>query len=90
MPFVGSGKRDARPEKQYLVCEGGYKHVEASTFQDAVGLAKRIRWFSPDGAFSIYEVKTGIHFDVPKNTIFDDLTVVTMPTMPFHAKSPNL
>ena len=90
MLFFGGGMRDAPSGKQYVVCEGGYRQVEASTFQDAVGLAKRIRWFSPDGAFSIYEVQTGIHFEVPNNTIFDDLTLLTMPMLPLHAERPNL
>ncbi|PPQ36935.1 hypothetical protein SAMN06265338_10987 [Rhodoblastus acidophilus] len=90
MRFVGGGKNEVKSDKRYLVCEGGYKHGAASTYQDAVALAKKMRWFSPEGAFSIYEVQTGIHFDVPKNTIFDDLTLLTMPTAPFEAALPNL
>jgi len=90
MRLIGGGKHDAKSDKQYLVCEGGYKHRDASTFRDAVALAKKMRWFSPDGAFSIYEVHTGIHFDAPKNTLFEDLTLLTMPNASFHAPKPNL
>lgn len=87
MQLIDGGKHDAIPDKQYLVCEGGYTRGEAPTFQQAVTMAKRMRWFSPEGAFSIYEVRTGIHFEVPTNTVFDDLILMAYPNRPMNAAS---
>ncbi len=80
MRNLGGAGDGARPSEQpagkYIVCVGGYPRSEASTYREAVTLAKKMRWFAPDGAFSVYEVDTSIHFDVPESFFLDELAVL--------------
>ncbi|MCW2285508.1 hypothetical protein M2323_003349 [Rhodoblastus acidophilus] len=80
MHAVGGAEHGEKSDERYFVCDGGYRVGEAATFEEAVTLAKRLRWLSPDGAFSIYEVRTGIHFEVPRSTFTDDLARLASPS----------
>jgi hypothetical protein len=56
--------RDEKALGKYMVCVGGYPREALSTFAEAEARAWDLLRFEPRGDFSIYEVETGIHFDV--------------------------
>lgn len=66
------GSQGEKSQGKYMVCVGGYPREAASTFAEAEARACDLLWFEPDGDFSIYEVETGIHFDVPKRPRSDE------------------
>ena len=49
---------------KYMVCVGGYPRATMPTFAEAAARARDLTWFEPDDDLSIYEVETGIHFDI--------------------------
>lgn len=55
----------------YMVCIGGYPRESAPSFAAAAARALTMARFEADADFPIYEVETGIHFDVPLDPRFD-------------------
>ncbi|MCW2283357.1 hypothetical protein M2323_001229 [Rhodoblastus acidophilus] len=51
---------------RFIVCAGGYPLSHQSTFAAAADQARVFVKFMPSSEISIYEVETGIHFDVPE------------------------
>jgi hypothetical protein len=62
---------DAAPGK-YMVCVGGYPREAAPTFAAAEARACDLLRFAPEGDVSIYEVETGIHFEVAQSPRLDE------------------
>jgi len=58
--------RDCVAPGKYMVCIGGYPTATLDSFADAADRAREMVWRHPDGDFSIYEIETGIHFDLPR------------------------
>jgi len=56
----------------YMVCAGGYPREALPTFAAAEARAWDLAWFEPESDFTIYEVETGIHFDLPKAARTDE------------------
>jgi hypothetical protein len=63
-----------KPVGKYLVCVGGYPIMKLPSFSAAVeaAQAKISNWLGPEDDFSIYQIDTGIHFDIPCDPRFDD------------------
>jgi hypothetical protein len=57
--------------EKFIVCAGGYPLSRLPTFAAAAEQASAFVRFMPSGEFSIYDVETGIHFDVPAKGRFD-------------------
>lgn len=59
---------------EYLVCVGGYPVANLPSFSAAAkaAQARMSKRFGSDDDFSIYEIETGIHFDVPHGSRLDD------------------
>jgi hypothetical protein len=57
--------------EKYVVCAGGSSLGRLPTFAAAAARARGFRRFAPADEISIYEVETGIHFDVPTEPRFD-------------------
>ena len=52
---------------KYMVCVGGYPRATMPTFAEAAARAWDLSRFEPDDDVSIYEVETGIYFDIPRS-----------------------
>jgi hypothetical protein len=52
---------------KYMVYVGGYPRETMPTFEEAAARAWELSSFEQDDDFSIYEVDTWIHFDVPRS-----------------------
>lgn len=68
--------------EQFIVCAGGYPLSRPATFAAAAKQASAFVRFMPSGDISIYEVQTGIHFDVPATDRFKGAQVATILTQP--------
>ncbi|MBB4196617.1 hypothetical protein GGD83_000388 [Rhodoblastus sphagnicola] len=55
-----------------MVCIGGYPRVIVDSFAEAAAQASEMSWRHPDGDFTVYEIETGIHFDLPCGSRLDD------------------
>ena len=58
------------PIGRYIVCSGGYPLARLPTFAAAAAQARVLGCFMSNGEISIYEVETGIHYDVPPSPEF--------------------
>lgn len=72
--FLEFGTRLAREKApgKYMVCVGGYPREALPTFAAAERRAWDLLRVEPKGDFSIYEVETGIHFDIPESPELDE------------------
>jgi hypothetical protein len=62
---------------RFIVCAGAYPLSRLPTFAAAAEQASAFVRFMASGEISIYEVETGIHFDVPSRGRFDGVQVET-------------
>ena len=72
--YDGSEPRSRRGDSragEYVLCVGGYPRQAMSSFEAAVARAWELSWSESGDDFSIYEVETGIHFEVPLSPPFD-------------------
>lgn len=70
-----SADEKSRSEKvsgKYMVCVGGYPREALPSYAAAESRAWELLRLEPRGDFSIYEVETGIHFDVPEIPRLDE------------------
>ncbi len=51
--------------EKFMVCAGGYPVSKLPTFAAAAAHARMVLIYRSDEDISIYEVATGIHFDIP-------------------------
>jgi len=64
-------RSEIKPFGRYIVCSGGYPLARLPTFAAAAAQARVLGCFMSNGEISIYEVETGIHYDVPLSPDFD-------------------
>jgi hypothetical protein len=60
-PVAESG---AASPPEFIACLNGYPQASATTFESAVALAQEFWLFTSEQTLSIYEVQTGIHYDL--------------------------
>jgi hypothetical protein len=80
---VGASGRDGA--FKYLVCAGGYPLAKRPIFAAAANLARAFAWIMPDSDVTIYEIETGIHFDVPICRRLPEIAPTNFETFPQHA-----
>jgi hypothetical protein len=49
---------------EFITCLNGYPQAPADTFESAIALAHEFWLFRSEQAISIYDVRTGIHYDL--------------------------
>jgi hypothetical protein len=85
MRDCGGAKSDMAPDGkatgEFMVCDGGYPRAESSSFVDALMVARKMQRFAPDNQFSIYQVSTGIHFDVLGGSFLDECPQPSITTL---------
>jgi len=55
---------DSPQPAKYMVCVGGYPRETARSLAEAEARAWDLARIEPDADWSVYEVETGIHFDI--------------------------
>jgi hypothetical protein len=70
--FEAEARRSGKAPGAYMVCAGGYPREAAATFAQAAARASDLLRYEPDADLSIYEVETGIHFNVAGGPEPDD------------------
>jgi hypothetical protein len=57
---------------KFVVCDVGYPVTGALSFMDATLIAQKSQRINSTSQFSLYQVSTGIHFDVPDDETAHD------------------